>query len=427
MLWAGSASDSARASAEIVFAGYGSTAPEHRWDDFKDVDVRGKILLVLVNDPPAPAAEPALFGGRAMTYYGRWTYKFEEAERRGAVGALIVHETERAGYGWATVVGSWAKEQRMLPRNPALPAPLQFRGWVTDSVAGALLSQAGLDLAELRTRAASRDFRPVPTGITLDVAFRNRVEHLKSENVVGVVRGRDAALRGEHVALSAHWDHLGIGPADAAGDSVYNGAEDNASGVADLLAIARAAAAGPKPRRSLLFVFVTAEESGLLGSEYFAQHPTVPIAKIVANLNVDGGNVLGRVSDLRVLGDTKSSLGPSLAAMVRPRGMRLSPDANPERGLFYRSDHFSFARAGIPAASIGVGQAYVGRPAGWGREQADDYNVKRYHQPDDEYRADWDLSGAVQLSEIVLQFATSLANSSVVPTWNADAEFRSAR
>ena len=426
VVWAGSAVPSSAARGELVFVGYGSTAPEYNWDDYKDVDVKGKVLLVLVNDPPAPAAEPNLFGGRAMTYYGRWTYKFEEAERRGAAGMLIVHTTADAGYGWQTVVGSWAAGNRMLPRPADQPAPLGARGWITDSAATSLLRQAGLDLAELRSRATRRDFRPVPTGITLDIGFRNSVQNLRSENVVGVVRGSDPRLRDEYVAFSAHWDHFGIGPA-VNGDSIYNGALDNASGTADLLAIARAAAAGPAPRRSMIFVFVTAEESGLLGSKWFAERPTVPADKIVANLNVDGGNLLGRSRDLRVLGDTKSSLGPALRAFVRPRAMTLTPDEHPERGYFYRSDHFSFAKAGIPSVSIAAGSDYVGRPKGWGQEQEQDYTNKRYHQPSDEYRPDFDLSGAVQLSEIVLGFGRLIANTTAVPTWNADAEFRSAR
>jgi Zn-dependent M28 family amino/carboxypeptidase len=426
VVWAGSATDASSARGELVFVGYGATAPEYKWDDFKDADVRGKILLVLVNDPPAPASEPTLFGGKAMTYYGRWTYKFEEAERRGAAGMLIVHTTEQAGYPWHTVVGSWAKEQRMLPRDPTLPAPLGVRGWITDSAATALLRQAGLDLAALRTQAARRAFRPVPTGITLDMSFRNDVQHLRSENVVGVVRGTDPRRGKEYVAFSAHWDHLGIGPA-VNGDSIYNGAADNASGVADVLAIARAAAAGPRPKRSLLFVFVTAEESGLLGSDYFARNPPVPATQVIANLNMDGGNLLGRTRDLNVLGDTKSSLGPELAAMIRPDGMRISADQHPEAGHFYRSDHFSFAKAGIPAVSIGAGDDFVGRPAGWGAQQDDDYTAHRYHQPSDSYRPDFDLTGAVQLSEIVLRFGLRLANAAGVPGWNADAEFHSIR
>jgi Zn-dependent M28 family amino/carboxypeptidase len=422
VVWAGSAVPRSEAAAEIVFAGYGAHAPEHRWDDFEGMNMRGKILMVLVNDPPATPEEPELFGGAAMTYYGRWTYKFEEAERRGAAGMLIVHTTEAAGYPWHTVVGSWGREQRMLPRDEALPPPLGFRGWITDEAAGALLARAGLDLAELRGRAATRAFRPVPTGITLEVAFDNRIEHLESHNVVGVVRGSDPALRGQHVAFSVHWDHLGIGPA-VDGDSIYNGAYDNASGVANILAVARSAAQGPAPRRSLLFVFVTAEESGLLGSEHFARNPTVPLDGIVANLNVDGGNLLGRSRDFRVLGDTKSTLGPAFAAMIAPRGWRISPDAHPERGYFYRSDHFSFAKAGVPAVSIAAGVDFEGRPEGWGVERMNEYTARHYHQPSDEYRPDFDLSGAVQLAEAVLEFGRLLADGEGVPEWSPGAEF----
>ena len=422
VVWAGSAVPSSAARGELVFVGYGSTAPEYRWDDFKNVDLKGKILLVLVNDPPAPAAEPTLFGGKAMTYYGRWTYKFEEAERRGAAGMLIVHTTEMAGYPWHTVVGSWAKEQRMLPRDANLPPALGVRGWIKDTVATRLLSSAGLDFASLRKQAESRDFRPVPTGIMIDAAFTNTVQNLESENVVGVIRGSDPKLRDQHVVFSAHWDHLGIGPA-VKGDSIYNGALDNASGTADLLAVAHAAAHGKAPRRSLLFAFVTAEESGLLGSAFFARNSPVPVANLVANINVDGGNLLGRTRDLDVLGANKSELGPMLTRMIAADKMTLAQDEHPERGYFYRSDHFSFAKMGVPAISIGEGTDFVGKPKGWGSQQGEDYTANRYHQPSDEYREGFDLSGAVQLSEIVLRFGLQLANSTVMPAWNKDAEF----
>jgi Zn-dependent M28 family amino/carboxypeptidase len=426
VVWAGSATPRSQAHGELVFVGYGATAPEYKWDDFKGVDVRGKVLLVLVNDPPATASEPKLFGGKAMTYYGRWTYKFEEAERRGAAGMLIIHTTKEASYPWHTVVGSWATEQRMLPRAPKLPPPLGFRGWITDSAATALLRQAGLDLAALRRQAASRDFRPVSTGITMDVSFTNSVSHLQSRNVVGVIPGKAGKLRDEYVAYSAHWDHFGIGP-KVNGDSIYNGALDNGSGVAALLAVARAAAAAPRPRRSQIFIFVTAEEAGLLGSAYYAEHPTVPPQNIVADLNLDVVTLLGRVRDLTVLGDNKSTLGPMLGHMIAAQGLRISPDAHPEAGHFYRSDHFSFAKAGIPAVSIGAGTDYVGRPKSWGIEQEDDYTAHRYHQPSDEYRPDFDLSGAAQIATIVHKFGTALANSPVKPTWNADAEFKAIR
>lgn len=423
VVWAGAPTASTSLHGEIVFVGYGVTAPEYRWDDFKGMDVRGKVLLVLVNDPPASPQEPTLFDGNAMTYYGRWTYKFEEAERRGAAGMLIVHTTERAGYPWHTVVGSWAKEQRMLARDPALPPPLAVRGWITDSAATALLSHAGLDLAALQGQAASRDFHPVATGVMLDASLTNRIEHVQASNIIGLVPGRDAALRRQSVVFTAHWDHLGIGP-PVNGDSIYNGAEDNASGVADVLAMARAAAASPRPRRSLLFVLVTAEESGLLGSEYFAEHPPVPVVDLVADLNIDGGNLLGRARDLDVLGEHKSSLGPALARFVAARGLRFSPEEHPEQGHFYRSDHFSFAKAGVPAVSVGAGTDFVGRPRDWGKQQTDDYTEHRYHQPSDEYRPDFDLSGAAQLADLVLAFGTGLANAPAVPTWSRGAEFR---
>ena len=426
VVWPGSATDASSAHGELVFVGYGATAPEYRWDDFKGTDVHGKVLLVLVNDPPATPGEPNLFGGKAMTYYGRWTYKYEEAERRGAAGMLIVHTTERAGYPWHVVVNSNSTEHRILPRDPSLPTPIGVRGWITDSAATALLAQAGLNMTDLRKRAESRDFRPVSTGIIVDATMRNSLQHMSANNVVGVVRGIDPKVRDEYVAYSAHWDHFGIGPV-VNGDSIYNGAADNASGVAAVLTIAHTAAEGVKPRRSQLFVFVTAEESGLLGSAYFGEHPTVPASKIIADLNIDNPALIGRFRDLEVLGDTKSSLGPQLAALVKSEGIRIVPDEHPEQGHFYRSDHFSFAKVGIPAVDVKGGYDYVGHPIGWGKAQRDDYTAHRYHQPSDEYRPDLDLTGVAQLAEIVYRFGVSLGNSRTVPTWNADAEFRAAR
>ena len=426
VVWPGSATDASSAHGELVFVGYGATAPEYKWDDFKGTDVRGKILLVLVNDPPATATEPNLFGAKAMTYYGRWTYKFEDAERRGAAGMLIVHTTERAGYPWQVVVGSNSVEHRLLPRAAAAPPPIAVRGWITDSAATAILSQAGLNMADLRKRAESRDFRPVPTGIIIDASMRNSVQHMSANNVVGLVRGIDPAVRDEYVAYSAHWDHLGIGPV-VNGDSIYNGAADNASGVASILAIAHAAAEGVKTRRSQLFILVTAEESGLLGSAYFGEHPTVPASKIIAALNMDIVPLFGRVRNLTVAGDNKSSLGPTLAELVKSEGIRISPDAHPEQGHFYRSDHFSFAKAGIPSVSISGGDDIAGHPAEWGLAQSDDYTAHRYHQPSDEYRPNFDLSGATQLADIVYRFGVALGNTRTIPTWNADAEFRAMR
>ena len=424
VVWAGSAAPTSAASGELVFIGYGAKAPEYNWDDFKGADLKGKWLLVLVNDPPAPPSEPKLFGGRAMTYYGRWTYKYEEAERQGAAGMLIVHTTDRAGYPWHVVEGSNAVEHRLLPRDPNGPAPLAVRGWIKDTVAAALLRQAGLDFDQLRQQAATRDFHPVSTGIRIDASFTNSVSHQESENVVGVVRGRDSRLRDQYLMYSAHWDHLGIGPA-VNGDSIYNGAYDNASGTAVILAVARAAAQAPvKPKRSQLFVFVTAEESGLLGSEWYGQHPTVPVSSIVADLNVDEASVAGRFTSLDVLGDSKSTLGSQLASFVRPMGITLQPEAHPENGSFYRSDHFSIAKVGIPAVSIKQGIEYEGRTKAWGEQWEQDYLAHRYHQPSDEYRADFDLRGAVQLADLITRFGARLANAPGLPQWAPDAEFR---
>src|ERR1700716_1269859 len=426
VVWPGSATDASSAHGELVFVGYGATAPEYKWDDFKGTDVRGKILLVLVNDPPAPAGEPNLFGGRAMTYYGRWTYKYEEAERRGAAGMLIVHTTGPAGYPWHVVVNSNSTEHRLLLRDPKAPPPIGVRGWITDSAATALLAQVGLNMSQLRKQAESRDFRPVSTGIIIDASMKNSLQHMAANNVVGVVRGIDPKVRDEYVAYSAHWDHFGIGPV-VNGDSIYNGAAANASGVAAVLTIAHTAAERVKARRSQLLGFVTAEESGLLGSAYFGEHPTVPASKILADLNIDNPALIGRFRDLEVLGDTKSSLGPQLAALVKSEGIRIVPDEHPEQGHFYRSDHFSFAKVGIPAVDVKGGYDYVGHPIGWGKAQREDYTAHRYHQPSDEYRPGFDLNGVAQLSEIVYRFGVSLGNARTVPTWNADAEFKAAR
>ncbi len=426
VVWAGSASPSSEAKGEIVFAGYGVAAPEYKWDDFKNVDVRGKILMVLVNDPPATATEPNLFGGNAMTYYGRWTYKYEEAERRGAAGMLIVHRTIPAGYPWQVVVSSNVGTNRLLPRDPKLPPPLGVRGWITDSAAVALLAKAGLNLEKLRKDAESRSFRPVATGIMMNIAFNNSVDHLSASNVIGVVRGIDPRLRDEAVVYSAHWDHFGIGlPIN--GDSIYNGAADNASGVATVLAIAHSAADGVKPRRSQMFVFVTAEEAGLLGSEYFGQHPPIPATHIIADLNIDDLRLTGRFKTVEVLGANKSSLGPMLAAMLRPAGITVAPEAHPEQGQFYRSDHFSMAKVGIPAIDVKGGIEIEDQPAGWGKARADDFTAHRYHQPSDDYAHILSLEDAAQLGEIVYRFGFQLANSETIPTWNRDAEFRAAR
>jgi Zn-dependent M28 family amino/carboxypeptidase len=427
VVWAGSATPRSEARGEVVFVGYGATAPEYKWDDFKGTNLKGKILLVLVNDPPATQAEPNLFGGKAMTYYGRWTYKFEEAERQGAAGMLVLHTTYEAGYPWQVVVSSNSTEHRILPRPANAPPPLAVRGWIQHDVAENLLKQAGLDLGALVKQADTREFRPVPTGIVMDMSFANSVAHLTANNVVGVVHGSDPKLASQYVMYSAHHDHFGIGPA-INGDSIYNGAYDNASGVAAVLAIAHAAAQeAVKPKRSRMFVFVTAEEAGLLGSQYFGEHPPVPAREIVADLNIDEANPNGPVRDLLVMGDNKSSLGPEMAAMLKPDSIRLSPDEHPEAGYFYRSDHFSLARVGIPSVTIAAGTDFAGKPAAWGKAHDEDFVAHRYHQPSDEFDPSWPLTGTAQLADIAYRFGLQLANASAIPTWNADAEFRAAR
>lgn len=407
---------------DVVFVGYGITAPEYRWDDFKHIDLKGKILLVLINDPPAPADEPQRFGGRGMTYYGRWTYKFEEAERRGALGVILVHTTERAGYPWHTVVGSWGGPQRFLPRETD-PKPLAFRAWITEEAAIGLLAGANLKLDDLTRRAARRDFQPVTTGVRVQGSFESSTELIAARNVMARLPGADPKFSGEAVIFTAHHDHLGIGPA-VDGDTIYNGASDNASGVADLLAMAGAAVHAPRPKRTLYFAAVTAEESGLLGSEYLVAHPPVPVERLVANFNIDGGNLLGRTRDIVVQGEQKSTLGDTVRQIARPQQLVTSPDPFPERGYFYRSDHFSFARAGVPSVSIAAGLDFIGKPRDWGRGQADLYIRTRYHQPSDEYRAGLDLSGAVQLSRLVLSAGIAVANASGTPSWKTASEFQ---
>ncbi len=406
------------ADGDVVFVGYGISAAEWRWDDYKDVDVQGKVLLMLVNTPGLQ--DSTVFNGRALTYYGRWTYKLEEAARRGALGAILVHTTESATYGWDVVRGSWSVEQFKLDR----PAPLSisFAGWVTHDAAQATLAQAGLSLDSLTRAAAHREFRPIPTGLRVTVDMSSVLRHVRSANVVARIPGSDPALRRQAVLVTAHWDHKGIGPA-VNGDSIYNGAEDNASGVAAMLGAAQAAVQlWPRPRRSLLFVATTAEESGLLGSEAYVRDPLVPLDQTAAVLNLDVTNVRGATRDIDALGADRSTLGPVFAAAARADSITdvHEPDV---RGSFYRSDHFPFAKAGVPALSIQPGLDFVGRPAGWGREQAALYNRERYHQPSDEYRGGFSYDGMAQEVRVTLRVAVAVANADAMPQWLPNSEF----
>ena len=407
------------ADGDVVFVGYGITATEWRWDDYKDADLRGKVLLMLVNTPGL--VDSTVFNGRALTYYGRWTYKLEEAARRGALGAILVHTTPSATYGWEVVRGSWSVEQFQLDRAAA--PSLAFAAWVTHDAAQAALAPAGLSLDSLTQAAARRSFRPVATGLHVAVEIASALRHVKSENVVARVRGSDATLARQAVVFTAHWDHKGIGPV-VNGDSIYNGAEDNASGVAALLAAAQALEqVEPRPRRSVLFIATTAEESGLLGSRAYVDDPLVPLDQTAAVVNIDVANVRGATRDIDALGLDRSTLGPLFQAAASAESLAVvhRPDV---RGAFYRSDHFPFAKAGVPALSIESGVDFVGRPTGWGRDEEERYIRERYHQPSDEYRASFTYAGMAQEVRVALRVALAVANAPALPQWLPYAEFQ---
>ncbi|MFN2453850.1 MAG: M28 family peptidase [Pyrinomonadaceae bacterium] len=418
---------------DLVFVGYGIDAPEQRWNDYKGApeNYRNKILVMFVNDPPATPEEPNLFGARALTYYGRWTYKFEEAARRGAAGVILLHTTESAGYPWSVVRtsnGSWRYDiaREADPRTPFL----KMRAWMTDEAAHRLMALAGQNLEDLRTRAASRDFQPVPLNLTGAINLKSETKPVKAANVAAVLPGRDPKLKDEYVVFSAHWDHLGIGAPNAKGDRIYNGAVDNASGCAAVLAIAEAITklpANQRPRRSVLFLFPTAEEQGLLGAEWYARHPIVPLAKTAADVNLDSMNILGLTNDFEPLGADRSTLKMVVDEVARERGLKVSPDARPEQGSFYRSDHFPFAKVGVPSINLEAGSDFVGHPADWGEEQFNAYNSANYHQPSDEYSDSWNFDGMRQETEIALAIGLRVANANGLPYYNKGDEFAKAQ
>jgi len=417
--------DGAGGDAELVFVGYGVDASENEWNDFSGVDVAGKYIMILVNDPPAPAAEPDLFGGRAMTYYGRWTYKYEEAARQGALGALIVHETGPAGYPWSVVRGGWSGEQFSLPPDPNGPTPTGMVGWMSLDVARATLASAGLDFDELKARAATRAFNAVETGITVAAHVESSVRSVETRNVVGLIRGSERP--DEWITVSSHYDHFGVGEA-VDGDSIFNGAYDNASGTAMLLNLASTVAEMPQPpERSILFIATAAEEQGLLGAQWYVQSPLHPLNQTVAEINVDQANLWGETDDITVHGEERSSLG----AYVRPRaamlGLTIRPDAEPEKGFFFRSDHFPFAKAGVPSLYVEHGRQYRGRPEGWGSEIQTDYTANRYHAPSDEFSEEFVFDGAVQQGALVLSVLLDIAGDDTWPEWNDGQEFKAAR
>jgi Zn-dependent M28 family amino/carboxypeptidase len=425
----GAQTEAVDVDADLVFVGYGINAPEQKWNDYKgaDTDYRGKILVMLVNDPPATSAEPNLFGGKALTYYGRWTYKYEEAARRGAVGVILLHTDQSAGYPWGVVRtsnGSWRFD---IARTTGDTTPfLQFRSWVTDDAARRLMKLAGQDLDALRAKAATRDFNPVKLGLKGKLNLKSEVKRVAAPNVVGVIEGSDPQLKNEYVVYSAHWDHLGIGAPNKNGDTIYNGALDNASGVAVVLAIAETIARmppGERPKRSSLFLFPTAEEQGLLGAEWYSKHPVVPLDKTAANVNLDSMNVLGPTQDFVPLGAERSSLKTVVDAVARDLKLRVSPDSRPEQGSFYRSDHFPFAKVGVPSISLKEGDDYVGHSKEWGEEQFKAYNTAHYHQPSDEMRDTWDFRGMIQEGEIALAIGRMIADMPEKPKFNPGDEF----
>ncbi|HEX5163692.1 MAG TPA: M28 family peptidase [Steroidobacteraceae bacterium] len=409
--------------AGLVFVGYGIEAPEYKWDDFKGVDVRGKVLVMLNNDPDW---DPKLFEGVKRLYYGRWTYKYEVAARHGAAGVIIVHTTPSAGYPWQVVQSSWGGEQFELPAENE--PRIQLKGWATEDAARRLLEAGGADLDKLVAAAKKRNFKPVPIALKTSIKFENTVSRVRTANVVGVLPGSDPKLKEEVVIYTAHHDHFGIGEPDETGDKIYNGAEDNASGCAQLLAIARAFAALPeRPRRSIMMLFVAGEEQGLLGSKYYAEHPTFAPGKIAANINYDGGNYRGRTKDLTQLGMGKSSLDGIAKALVEKQGRVLVPDQFPDKGYFYRSDQFNFAKIGVPALYFDNGYDYIGKPPGWGKKEHEEWTEHVYHQPSDELDDTWVWDGMIEDSIIGFQVGWLVAQADQLPTWNPGDEFEAAR
>jgi Zn-dependent M28 family amino/carboxypeptidase len=417
---------------EVIFAGYGVTAPEFNWDDFKDVDVKGKTIIVLVNDPQVPdPADPSkldqkLFNGAAMTYYGRWTYKYEEGARRGAAGILIVHETGPAGYPFSVVQGNLREKFDLVTpdKNRGRSA---IEGWVTLDAAKRILKMGGQDFDALKKQALTPEFKPVPLGLRASLAMRNTMRTLDSRNVLAKVEGADPEGRNEYVVYTAHWDHLGVG-APVNGDRIYNGALDNGVGVAEVLGIATAFKALPQPpRRSVLFLFVAAEEQGTLGSEYYAKHPTFPPGRIAANINIDEGNVWGKATDVIYVGKGKSTLDPIIERYAQFQGRIVKPDQFPDRGYFYRSDQIAFARLGVPAFYQHMSTDFRSRPPGWGKEQVEGFEANRYHQPSDEVGPDWNYDGLLEDLQLAFYVGLDVANADRMPEWTPGDEFEAAR
>jgi len=410
--------------AEVVFVGYGIVAPEFQWDDYKDVDVKGKVLLMMNNDPED---DPKLFAGKTRLWYGRWDYKYMIAAQKGAIGAFIIHTQPSAGYPWQVVTSSWSRERFELPYEGE--PRVEIKGWFTEDASKKIAALGGQDLDRLRAAALKRDFRPVPLGVQFSMAIQNTVQTKEGGNVIGKITGGDARLSKEAVVYTAHHDHLGIKTDPKPGeDAIYNGALDNASGVSAMLAIAKAFSELPKkPRRSVYFASVTAEEQGLLGSEYFAKHLPIEPGRIAADINIDGVGIFGRTSDLTMVGLGKSSLDATVLALAKMQGRVVKPDQFPDRGFFYRSDQFNLAKVGVPAAYFDSGTDVIGKPAGWGKQRIEEWEDKHYHQPSDELRDEWDLAGAIEDVRLDFWLGVKVANADRMPEWNRGDEFEAAR
>jgi Zn-dependent M28 family amino/carboxypeptidase len=410
--------------ADAIFVGHGIVAPEFQWDDFKGVEVKGKVLVLFTNEPPSE--DPKFFGGRALTYYGRWTYKYEEAARLGAKAVLIIHTTPTAGYGYDVVRSSWGKEDPQLKLPAGQPA-LALAGWLTQDAGEKLAAMAGKSVDELLKAANSRDFRPIPLGVRIRANIPTTIRQIESRNVIAMIPGSDPNLQSQAVIFTAHWDHLGIGlPVN--GDAIYNGAVDNATGCGILIEMARAwQGLEHKPRRSAVFAAVTAEEAGLRGSEYYAEHPVIPLGKTALDLNFDGFYPFGRTKDISVGGADRTTVWPVVEEAAHRMELTIKPEAHPEQGHYYRSDHFSLAHAGVPAFSISLGTDYYGKPPGYGEKIFEEYNDKHYHQPSDEYHEDWDFAGMEEVGRFGFLIGTTVANQDKLPTWKAGDEFLPAR
>ena len=412
---------------DVVFVGHGVVAPEYRWNDYKDLDTRGKTLVMLVDDPPANAQEPDLFKGKTRTYYGRWTYKYEIAAVKNAAAVILIHTDESAGYGWNVVSNSWGAENSFVKNAPGKHA-VQFAGWVSKKTAEDLFKSAGLDLDAMTKAASSRDFKPVPLGMKFSGKIGSTIRPFDTANVVAKIEGSDPKLRDQAVLYSAHHDHLGIGQPDGSGDKIYNGALDNGSGCAILIEMARVwSKTTPVPKRSIYFAAVAAEEQGLLGSAFLGEHPPIPAGKIALDINYDMVPELGRVRDVNMNGVERTTFYPTVERVTKALGLTIIPDPEPEQGHYYRSDHFSLGRVGIPAFSIDPGHDVVGKDKGWGAKWSADFRANHYHQPSDQFDPKWDWSEAVQMSELGLWLGWEAANAVTMPNWKTGDEFRGVR